>query len=110
MYCMSFVEKKIVLLVDNNPAIARMLRRKLEKYNYSIVYSETGEKALDIVNSGENIDLILLDISPGDGLGCIDTAQMLLTLYEIPVVFLSSYLEPDIIEKIESIFRFPFLR
>ncbi len=56
-----FKDKK-VLLVDDDMRNVFALSKLLTEKGMKILKAENGEKALEIVNSGENIDLILMDI------------------------------------------------
>ena len=51
-----------VLVADDEPHIGRIIKMKLEQgpFRVSLVYD--GQEALDFVNNGEKLDLVLLDL------------------------------------------------
>ena len=64
-----------ILIVDDDPAIVRSTRRILEK-QYDILASTSAKEALQIINSGRKIDVILLDIFMPETNG-LEMAKML---------------------------------
>ncbi len=52
---------KRVLVVDDEPEISLLIKRRLEKQGYSVLTADTGLKALDVAKK-EKPDLILLDV------------------------------------------------
>lgn len=101
--------RKKILLVEDEPINARVSKRTLEKYGYEVIHSKTGEKAVEIVNSSPGIDLILMDIDLGDGIDGTETAEIILKEHDIPLVFLSSHTEPEIVNKTEKITSYGYI-
>jgi CheY-like chemotaxis protein len=55
-----------VLVVDDDPAIRKLIRLQLENVGYDILEAEDGKDAIDLLRSGENpmvIDLIITDLN-----------------------------------------------
>ena len=50
-----------ILVVDDDPHVARALVDLLDLHGYTAVHAESGEQALDIL-SREPADLVLLDV------------------------------------------------
>jgi DNA-binding response OmpR family regulator len=59
-----------ILVVDDESRMRKLVRDFLVKDGYDVVEAEDGEKALDIFESHNDIDLIILDVMmPGlDGI------------------------------------------
>ena len=56
-----------ILVVDDNPAVARMMARLLESKGYHALLAPDGPAALDAVrNSSPPVDLVLLDMMMPD--------------------------------------------
>lgn len=56
-----------ILVVDDNPAVARMMARLLESKGYHAVLAPDGPSAIDAVRSGSPpVDLVLLDMMMPD--------------------------------------------
>jgi PAS domain S-box-containing protein len=92
--------KKKILLVEDEIFIALATRKLLESEDYSIEHVFNGETATELVKS-KKFDLILMDIDLGPGMDGIETAESILSKFSVPILFLSSHSETDIIDKIE---------
>ncbi len=82
---------KKILIVDDQPENIHILIENLE-CEYEILFATSGEKALEIVLSGQRPDLILLDIMmPGmDGYEVCSKLKANTELTDIPVIFVTS--------------------
>ena len=100
---------KTILLVEDEPINARLSIRTLEKYGYRVLHAGTGERAVDVVLSTPGIDLILMDIDLGDGIDGTEAAEIILRDHDIPLVFLSSHTEPEIVEKTDGITSYGYI-
>jgi len=55
----------LVLVVDDEPDVRKVVRMTLEKAGYDVLEAEDGEKAIEAINKGENsllLSLIITDI------------------------------------------------
>lgn len=55
------MEKKKVLIIDDNPVIVRMAEAFLNSAGFDVVYAHSGPQGLELARA-ENPDIILLDI------------------------------------------------
>jgi len=94
---------KTILLVEDEAIQAMMGKAALERYGYTVLTAFTGERAIELMAATPAIDLILMDIDLGEGIGGPETAARILTVWDIPVVFLSSHIEPEVVQKTETI-------
>ncbi len=101
--------KKTLLLVEDEAVLAMSTERNLKKYGYNALVVNTGEKAVDICKGNINIDLILMDIDLGSGIDGTKAAELILEEREIPVLFLSSHTEPEIVDKTEKITSYGYV-
>lgn len=106
---MNETKKKTILLVEDEVLIALSEKMSLEKYGYGVITSLTGEKAVEIFQANPAIDLVLLDIDLGDGIDGTETATRILKARDIPIVFLSSHSEPEIVEQTEKISSYGYV-
>lgn len=107
---MTTKNQKIILLVEDDTILAAMEKVSLEKYGYYVITAQTGEDAIEIFRGqSETINLILMDIDLGNGLDGTETATLILREYTVPIVFLSSHIEPDIVEKTEKITAYGYV-
>ncbi|HCM26903.1 MAG: hypothetical protein A2Z99_16295 [Treponema sp. GWB1_62_6] len=103
------VGKKTILIVEDQDLIAEVEKKSLENYGYTVITANTGERALAILNEGPSIDLILMDITLGDGPDGPEIAEMILKVHDIPLIFLSSHTNPEVVERTESITSYGYV-
>lgn len=106
---MKLGNKRTLLLVEDEFLIALEKQQELEKYGYKVIHANTSEKAVALSREHKEIDLILMDIDLGRGIDGIETAELILKEYDIPVVFMSSHVEPETVEKTEKITSFGYV-
>ncbi|RPI63283.1 MAG: PAS domain S-box protein [Ignavibacteriales bacterium] len=95
---------KTILLVEDDAMIAVVETIKLKKYGYNVIHVLNGQKAIETANDNSNsIDLILMDINLGEKLDGTDIARLILKSQNIPLIFLSSHTEREVVEKTENI-------
>ena len=51
-----------ILVADDEPHIGRIIKMKLEQGPFRVSLAYDGQEALDFINSGEQLDLVLLDL------------------------------------------------
>lgn len=101
--------KQRVLLVEDEAKIALAERSTLESAGYDVLVAHSGEKAISILLES-NVDLILVHIDLGRGIDGTTAAETILATRELPVVFLSSYTEPEIVKKLKGSLHMATLR
>jgi CheY-like chemotaxis protein len=100
---------KKILLVEDEALIAMNEAQMLKKHGYEVVTVYNGEKAIEAVSSDSDISLILMDIDLGSGIDGTQAAEKILEEKDIPVVFLSSHTEPEVVEKTEKITSYGYV-
>ncbi|TAL33148.1 MAG: PAS domain S-box protein [Spirochaetes bacterium] len=99
-----------ILLVEDEPVIALAQAQELEREGYDVMCAARGEEAIELVRDNPGrIDLILMDIDLGKGLDGTQVARAILKDHDIPVVFLSSHTEKEIVEKTEQITSYGYV-
>lgn len=87
-----------VLIVDDEPVVRKAVRMTLEKAGYDILEAETGEQAINVINSGENrlmLDAVICDLRMPKING-VDAIAYLRTAYpHVPVVVLTGFPETE---------------
>ena len=113
---MADTDKNTLLLVEDDTFIAMAEKMVLEKYGYTVISRNTGEKAVELINSLhthkcdiQRIDLILMDIDLGKGIDGTEAAEKILKDHDIPVIFLSSHVEKEIVERTEKITSYGYV-
>jgi CheY-like chemotaxis protein len=97
---------KTVLLVEDEPLLGNLLRRRLEKEGFTITLARDGQEALDALKKGE-FDLMLLDIIlpriSGFELLEIINVDPQLSGKKVPVVVISNLGQESDIEKAKTL-------
>jgi two-component system cell cycle sensor histidine kinase/response regulator CckA len=85
-----------VLLVEDEPMVRSVAERALTRHGYKVIIADNGEDALEILERGEEIDLLLSDVvMPGmDGPTMVREARK--DRPEIKVLFMSGYAEEQL--------------
>jgi PAS domain S-box-containing protein len=97
-------EKKVILLVEDEAIVAMTESMELKSYGYDVIQVLNGHKAIEAVNNTtKTIDLILMDINLGNNLDGTEIAKIILKDHDIPLLFLSSHTEREIVSKTEDI-------
>ena len=82
---------KRILLAEDDPQIARLVKFKLEREGFSVEWVEDGEDALTHVRHGQ-FDLLLLDVMmPGrDGFAVLKELRADPNYRDLPIVMLTA--------------------
>lgn len=100
---------KLILLVEDEPVLAMSSRIQLERYGYRVTTAESGEKAINAVLENTGIDLVLMDIDLGGSMDGTITAETILGTHDLPILFVSSHEEPEIVAKTEKITSYGYV-
>lgn len=98
-----------LLLVEDDTITALAEKALLERAGFAVTRAATGEQAVEAVGNGESFDLILMDIDLGSGIDGTEAATRILALRELPLVFLSGHIEPDIVAQTEGITSYGYV-
>lgn len=101
--------KITILIVEDEALIAASEEMQLKQYGYGVVTANCGEEAIATVNSLPDIDIILMDIDLGKGMDGTVAAREIQKHHDIPIMFLSSHTEKEIIDKTEQITSYGYL-
>ena len=104
-----WIVSKKILLVEDEALIALSEARMLEKHGFEVSIVHSGEKSLEAVAADPSISLILMDIDLGQGIDGTEAAEKILAQHDLPVVFLSSHTEPEVVEKTEGITSYGYI-
>ncbi|MDD3293300.1 MAG: helix-turn-helix domain-containing protein [Geobacteraceae bacterium] len=90
---------KTILIVEDDGILAIHLKKTLSGFGYTSFASvATGEEAVEIVKNGIP-DLILMDIELAGEINGIDTAGIIRSFSDVPVVFLTGYSQEHLIQQ-----------
>ena len=101
---------KILLLVEDDELLAMTESRWLKRAGYGVLHAKSGEEAISKMRSDSGlIDLILMDINLGSGIDGTDAAKEILKEFDVPLLFLSSHTEKEVVEKTEQITSYGYV-
>lgn len=105
------MSKARVLIVEDSFIVAFHLQKTLENEGYSIVGTETsGESALELLkNKNNRPDLVLMDIMLSGEMDGIETAEIIQSKYNIPVVYITALTDKDTIQRAKLTEPFGYL-
>ena len=95
-----------LLLVEDEPIIAFTESLLLNKQNYDVIHALNGEVAIELALQDSEIDLVLMDIDLGSGIDGTEASKQILEKRELPIVFLTSHSEKEIVAKVKQITRY----
>lgn len=80
--------KKLILVVDDEPAIVRLVKATLQNEGYGVATASRGEEALEFLNE-QRPDLIVLDLMM-PGIDGIETLRRIRSETQVPVIMLTA--------------------
>ncbi|MEM8572115.1 MAG: PAS-domain containing protein [Pseudomonadota bacterium] len=92
---------KLILLVENDAALANAITLKFEAWGTHVVHASNGEEAIDILNAiALAPDIILLDYQLGGGVTGLDLYENLVSLCgKVPAFVISAARDPELTER-----------
>ncbi len=100
---------KTILIVDDDRIIAMAEASFLSKNGYKAITAGNGEEVLEILESGAECNMVLLDIDLGNGISGPEIAGRILELRDIPIVFVTSHTEGDMTDKVKHIKKYGYV-
>ncbi|MFW6213499.1 MAG: PAS domain S-box protein [Spirochaetota bacterium] len=100
---------KKILLVEDEAIIALSETQMLKRHGYEVVTVHEGQTAIEVADADSSISLVLMDIDLGPGIDGTEAAQTILERHDLPIVFLSSHTEPEVVEKTECITSYGYI-
>ena len=88
-----------ILIVEDERIIALDLRRRLERYGYTVVGLASDSPTAVSMAAAEQPDLILMDIMLQNGSDGVQAAVQIRQEHRIPVVFLTAYADDATIQR-----------
>lgn len=82
------MRKQLILVVDDEPPIIRLVRAKLQADGYAVITAGNGEDALPLVED-ERPDLVILDLMM-PGMDGFETLRRIRTTSTVPVIMLTA--------------------
>ncbi len=84
-------KKPKVLFVDDDKNIRLLYEKVFTEEGYDVLLAESGEKALEILEQNEDIDLVVLDIKMKGQSGLETLRHIVKEKRKLPVILCSAY-------------------
>jgi PAS domain S-box-containing protein len=98
-----------LLLVEDQAIIALAEAKSLRRAGYEVTVAHSGEAAVTAVERDPRIALVLMDIDLGHGIDGPEAALRILSIRALPLVFLTSHSEREMVAKVRDITRFGYV-
>ncbi len=85
---MTASEKRTIMVVDDEPHIVRFTAMNLEVEGYNVVTAENGARALETLEAGHPVDLVVLDVMMPEMDG-FETLRRIRSESSVPVIFVT---------------------
>lgn len=106
---MNIQKKKTILLVEDEVIIAFAEAQIIKSFGYEVITVNSGKEAVNIAINNQNVQLIVMDINLGEGIDGTDAAQQILAKRMIPILFLTSHSEQEMVERVRGITRYGYV-
>ena len=101
---------KKLLLVEDDAVVGINQALLLKKEGYDVVRAMTANRAIAMVREeAPPVDMVLMDIDLGRGMDGAEAARAILAVRDIPVLFLTSHTEKEIIERTAGITNYGYV-
>ncbi len=98
-----------IMIVEDNTTVAKDLHGCLESLGYGVTpIVASGEKAIE-KSEAERPDAVIMDIHLSNEMNGIDAAEQIYNCFDIPIVFLSAYSDPELLEQAKRVGSFGYL-
>jgi len=103
------MSKKIILLVEDEAIIALAEAEAIRRSGYEAVIAKSGEDAIVITRGDMAVSLVLMDIDLGNGIDGTEAARRILSERDMPIVFLTSHSEREMVDKVRGITHYGYV-
>jgi DNA-binding LytR/AlgR family response regulator len=103
--------KKVrILIVEDEILIAQDIANRLIAINYEIVgIAASAERALQLIETNKDIDIILIDIILRGNVDGIELARTINEMYNIPFIFLTSHADSSMVERAKNVKPYAYI-
>lgn len=102
-------ESRTILLVEDEAIITMATALVIRGFGYKVVTALSGEEAVETACGDQIISLILMDIDLGGGMDGTAAAKRILMRKNIPIVFLTSHSEREMVARVRGITRYGYV-
>ncbi len=90
-----------ILIVEDEAMVRSVAERALTRHGYTVLTAENGEAALEILDRGEHVDLMISDVVMPTMDGPTTVREARKTRPDLPILFISGYAEEQLRKSID---------
>ncbi|MFW5738498.1 MAG: PAS domain S-box protein [Spirochaetota bacterium] len=98
-----------ILLVEDEAIVAMAEEAMIRGFGYDVVVARGGEEAVERVAEDGGVSMVLMDIDLGSGMDGTEAAMRMLERRELPIVFLTSHAEDEIVSRVKGITNYGYV-
>jgi CheY-like chemotaxis protein len=103
------MNKPKLLIVEDEPEVAKTLEIKLKKFGYNIVGSERSAE-MAIEKAGDLLpDIVLMDIELGGKMDGIQAADAIMKKYNIPSIYITAICDAKTLQRVGASIPYGYL-
>lgn len=103
------MDVKKLLIVEDDMIAAAVESQTLRQLGYEVITAGSAQEAINKIDTDRSIDLVLMDIDLGIGMNGTEAAKQILARRRIPIVFLTSHSEKELMENVRGITRYGYV-
>ncbi|MGV8122298.1 MAG: PAS domain S-box protein [Candidatus Xenobiia bacterium LiM19] len=100
---------KKLLIVEDDMIAAAVESQTLRQLGYEVITAGSAQEAINKIDTDRSIDLVLMDIDLGIGMNGPDAAKQILARRRVPIIFLTSHSEQELMENVRGITRYGYV-
>jgi PAS domain S-box-containing protein len=100
---------KRILIVEDNAILALDTQRVLETNGFVCLVVHSGEDAVEVVRTRDDLHLVLMDIDLGSGIDGTEAARRVLGIRDLPVVFLSAHSDKEYVDRARAVTNYGYV-
>ncbi len=81
----------------------------IRRFGYDVIAVHDGEAAERTATGDARVDLVLMDIDLGSGIDGTESARRILQKRTVPIVFLTSHAEREMVDRVKGITRYGYI-
>jgi PAS domain S-box-containing protein len=98
-----------ILIVEDQAISSLYYTSLVQGFGYGVVVAQNGISALEMIKDNDRIVLVLMDLDLGKGMDGAETAQKILGLKSLPIIFLTAHQEEHFLERARSVQHYGYI-
>lgn len=95
------MEKYKLLIAEDDPINKKVIKNLLDDPEFDLIFAKNGAEAIDIIKSGEKVDLVLMDLKMPEIDGFVAGGLIKKFLPQVPIIVQSAYTEEIVRNRID---------